>query len=188
MKLILRLAWQLLLLPALATALCLDDCQEAESSSLQLLYNQTAGYQWTNSNGWAASTDYVPHCSWYGVTCCSGADDTGLADTGHGTLPCDSPGAVTALVRSSGPHLAEAWWAFPGSQVQGWVQLDILTLSNRSCPATTCKASSAEMCLQTCSTFRLLTCQVCSQSAQLPAAFRRVSSQNAACPASLAIE
>ena len=88
----------LLLLLPLTSTLCPDSCLLAERQSLQLFYKQTGGVSWTASQGWTLENSGLQldgHCSWYGVACCS---SSGQAVTGHGSLPCGSPGAVIALV------------------------------------------------------------------------------------------
>ena len=93
-------ACQILLLAQLALAVGPEDYQPLERQSLQLFFSQTAGTSWTRQDKWTLDTTGLQsdsHCSWYGVTCCT---SSGEGDTGHGSLPCSTTGAVVALVRA----------------------------------------------------------------------------------------
>lgn len=84
-----------------AAAVCDSSCLAAQKLSLQQLYSDLNGPQWSKQQGWAQAT--AAYCSWDGVRCCS--SDNVMQGS---TLACPLEGAVAGLDLAAN-NLAGAW-------------------------------------------------------------------------------
>jgi len=109
-----------------------DSLIEDEKKSLQAMYNEMNGLNWTNKNGWM--TEWSGHCQWYGISCDNEGYVTSI-NLRNNNLEGQFP-VYTRKVNVWGEPILDNDWSWSKYGLANLYKLKTLDLSNNKLTGT----------------------------------------------------